>query len=141
MKIPLCSNEGEVGLAVCSRVIESELPENQNMKRLMVWIKEHLHEPISAEMLAREMKVSKRQLERLCQSHLSLSPAKLISREKMTAACDMLIETTKSITDIALELGFSDHSAFTRHFSKAMSISPRKYREIIAVKKCKGCDA
>jgi len=131
MKIPLFSNEEKVvGLAVVSRIIESELPENSNMKNMMLWIKDHLQEAISADMLAKEMRVSKRQLERLCQSHLSLSPAKLISREKMTAACDLLIESKKSITDIALELGFSDHSAFTRHFSKSMNLSPRKYREI-----------
>lgn len=131
MKIPLFSNENEVvGLALCSRIIESELPENETMQRMMMWIKAHLREPISAEQLAKEMSISKRQLERLCQSHLSLSPAKLISREKMTAACDMLLETSQSITEIALELGFSDHSAFTRHFSKAMSVSPRRYRDI-----------
>jgi len=135
MKIPLFSNTREVvGLALCSRIIESELPENSTVKKIMVWIRAHLSEPISTEGLAKEMRVSKRQLERLCQSHLSLSPAKLISREKMTAACDLLLDSQLSVTDIALDLGFSDHSAFTRHFSKVMNVSPKKYRDIYRLK-------
>jgi len=40
-----------------------------------------------------------------------------------------LLETRRSITEIALGAGFCDHSAFARHFRKQMGLSPRAYRE------------
>jgi len=33
------------------------------------------------------------------------------------------------VLEIALGVGFCDHSAFARHFRKQMGLSPRDYRE------------
>ena len=44
-------------------------------------------------------------------------------------ACRLLLETNKSITDIAFECGFNDSNYFGDSFRKIKGISPRKYRK------------
>ena len=42
---------------------------------------------------------------------------------------ELLLETNKSITDIAFECGFNDSNYFGDSFRKIKGISPRKYRK------------
>ena len=42
---------------------------------------------------------------------------------------ELLLETNKSITDIAFECGFNDSNYFGDAFRKAKGISPHKYRK------------
>lgn len=48
---------------------------------------------------------------------------------RISEACDLLGNGTKSITDIAHEVGFGSLRAFNRTFLKYMSQSPSNYRE------------
>ena len=41
----------------------------------------------------------------------------------------MLLETTDSVTDIAMAVGFSESSYFARTFKSKMGMSPLKYRK------------
>ena len=51
----------------------------------------------------------------------------LMSEFRMPA--DLLLETNRSITDIAFECGFNDSNYFGDAFRKAKGISPHKYRK------------
>ncbi len=48
---------------------------------------------------------------------------------RMALAQQALLHTTRSVSDIALEVGYSDTSAFTRAFTKVCGVSPRAFRE------------
>lgn len=50
---------------------------------------------------------------------------------RLKIAKNMLKETDLSITDIAMFLGYSEASAFVRHFKKNVGIPPRKFRFLI----------
>ena len=41
---------------------------------------------------------------------------------------ELLLETNKSITDIAFECGFNSVSSFNRSFKKVKGISPREFK-------------
>ena len=73
--------------------------------------------------------LSVRQFERNFLSTFRTTPKHYIMRLRVLLACDQLLETRRSITEIALAAGFCDHSAFARHFRKQMGLSPRAYRE------------
>jgi AraC-like DNA-binding protein len=60
--------------------------------------------------------------------YLGCSPFQYINRLRLSAATDALIQTDKSITEIALDLGFNDSNYFTRSFRKHSGLSPREYR-------------
>jgi transcriptional regulator GlxA family with amidase domain len=50
-------------------------------------------------------------------------------RLRLGAAHDLLTATTASISEIALECGFSDYSHFSRSFSKLYRETPSKVRD------------
>ena len=63
-----------------------------------------------------------------------VTPSRYIAMVRLNAACRMLVSTAKSISDIALEAGFYDHSFFTKQFAKYKGMAPkdfrRRYRDI-----------
>ncbi|MBM7069049.1 helix-turn-helix transcriptional regulator [Actibacterium sp. 188UL27-1] len=48
-------------------------------------------------------------------------------------AIEELLHTTKTVTDVALDLGFSSQASFTRFFSANVGIAPSEYRRVAHV--------
>ena len=46
----------------------------------------------------------------------------------MTLAIKLLTTSTRPLIDIALELGFEEHSHFTRFFTQHMAVPPSEFR-------------
>jgi len=53
----------------------------------------------------------------------------IIDHARFRLAVDYLRDSAKTVTDIALELGYSDSTAFTRAFHRMAGISPSRFRE------------
>jgi YesN/AraC family two-component response regulator len=51
-----------------------------------------------------------------------------INQVKIDYACNLLKDSTLSIIDIALEIGFDDQSYFTKVFKKQCGMTPKEYR-------------
>lgn len=58
-----------------------------------------------------------------------LTPGKFIRNFRLKHACQLLRSTTTSVTDIAIQIGFSSASYFTRCFIKEYNVSPSDYRK------------
>ncbi len=90
-----------------------------------------LHEregQLSIPELADELAVSQRHLERLYQNQVGISPkqyAQLLRVEKARLALKQLPE--RSITRLAVELGFYDQAHFIREFSAVIGLTPTAY--------------
>jgi AraC-like DNA-binding protein len=65
---------------------------------------------------------------RLFKRYLGCPPFQYINKLRLTEAADELTQTDKSVTDIALDLGFNDSNYFSRLFKKHLGLSPREYR-------------
>lgn len=71
-------------------------------------------------------------------SHFSLkfnetfhqSPIQYLISYRLDKACQMLIETSYTITDIGYKCGFNDSSYFTKKFIKYKNMTPKQYRSI-----------
>ena len=80
--------------------------------------------------LAREVGMSRRNFNRRFKEETSLTPSQFLGRRRIQLACQLLRnETEKNISDIALEIGFCDQSAFTTQFRERMGTTPYKYRQ------------
>jgi AraC-like DNA-binding protein len=73
--------------------------------------------------------MSHRQLNRRFKEATGLTPQQFMMRSRIERACEELRKTDRPLSDIAYELGFCDQSAFTAHFRKRMTLTPKKYRE------------
>lgn len=58
---------------------------------------------------------------------VGLSPGDYILRNKMAMAKDLLFSDKKSITDIAMQLGFSSHQHFSGTFKRYVGCPPSTY--------------
>lgn len=97
------------------------------------FIDDHLEDSdLDAERTARAFRISRRQLDRLlAQSATSFS--KLLMAKRLNRAADLLEDPKMaghSITRIALEVGFENHSFFARKFRERFGTTPRAYRSI-----------
>jgi len=78
--------------------------------------------------LAKESELTSQKLIRLTKKLYGITPTQLIAKIRIAAAFRPLEETNKSIADIALSCGFTDHSAFTRAFKASTGVTPSVYR-------------
>ena len=57
-----------------------------------------------------------------------MTPRSYLMKMRVMHACELLIDSEKPITEIALESGFYDHSDFARQFGKHMGQTASAYR-------------
>ena len=74
--------------------------------------------------------VSTDTLGRLVLEVFQVTPKQLLMKRRIDKACKLLEETLMSITEIAAECGYADHSAFSRQFRVATHITPAQYRAL-----------
>jgi AraC-like DNA-binding protein len=83
---------------------------------------------ISIQELCRIAKMSERNFFRNFKNSAGCSPLDYLRKIRIQRASEILLSTDKSISEIALECGFSDSNYFCRTFRKEMSTSPRQFR-------------
>ena len=65
---------------------------------------------------------------RLFGSVLGVTPHQYLVRSRLRRAARLLAAEERSITDVALDVGFGDLSNFVRTFHRAAGVSPRAFR-------------
>jgi AraC-like DNA-binding protein len=95
---------------------------------LVSYVKDNYRSQLNMNVLTGISGMSKSHVLRSFKQYLGCSPFRYINRLRLSAAADELIQTDKSITEIALDLGFNDSNYFTRSFRKYLGFSPREYR-------------
>jgi AraC-like DNA-binding protein len=81
-----------------------------------------------ASVVARALRISERQLERITHKVFGRGPQAWLSEQRLLASANMLKER-RSVKFVALELGFKQVSHFSRVFKLRHGISPREFLE------------
>lgn len=87
-------------------------------------------ESLRIEDIATKAGLSVYQFEQRVQRLFQMSPLQLLHKLRLDEATRLLRETDMSLADIAIETGWCDQSAFTRHFSRYAGMAPGKFRAI-----------
>ncbi|HEX5553750.1 MAG TPA: AraC family transcriptional regulator [Chitinophagaceae bacterium] len=90
-------------------------------------MKENSHLNFTAEELARTAGMSLSTFKRNFKKQFAISPGKWLREQRIVRARDMLGNPTKTISDIAFELGYSDVAAFSKAFKSATGYPPREF--------------
>ena len=134
-KIPLYGKDGTlIGTAGVSRRLDQHegqpLPAPYRaMSKLVEYVHENVSEPLAVDQLAKLAGMSVSTLERRFRSHLGTSPKRFILHSKVAAACERLLSTPMTISEISESLGYNEHASFTRAFTSVMHMSPTAYRK------------
>lgn len=106
-----------------------ERPDKANaLKDTLFYISEHIDEPLSVDMLADRIFLSKYYFIRLFKAETGYTPHEYILTTRVNAASRDLKSTDDPIKDIAVRNGFADESSFCTTFKKFMGVTPRSYR-------------
>ncbi|GEM_PF-5909413 len=103
---------------------------SQQRTLLDQYITHNIHLRPTPEDLANVLGYSKDYFSRTFKRTYGVSPRRWIVLERIRRASAMLLETEKSITQIAHELGYNDVYLFSRQFKQIQDYSPQKYRQM-----------
>lgn len=101
---------------------------DMRVRKAVQFIEHRLDAPPSVEAVARYAGVSARQLERLFCLEIGMGPAAFLRHLRLEYARWLLENSTRKITEIAIDTGFADNSHFSRDFRAAYGSSPRDFR-------------
>ena len=93
-----------------------------------MWIDARSHDDIGLDDVADEANLSPFHFLRLFSNVLGVTPHQYLVRSRLKRAARLLTEEERSVTDIALDVGFADLSNFVRTFHRAAGISPGRFR-------------
>lgn len=133
-KMPLLGHDGAVaGLVGISRDLRLPDMTSSDFEHISEAIRfaeqEVSQRPTIAE-LAKIAGMSIYQLDRRMQRVFGLTTGQWVLKTRISHASRELIETDKSVADVALEAGYADQSAFTRQFRRSTGLSPSEYRRL-----------
>ncbi|WP_026757635.1 GlxA family transcriptional regulator [Sediminimonas qiaohouensis] len=133
----------ELANAVADQLIYSSIRTDQDTQRLSVptrigvrhpklsqviqMMEANIEEPISPSILAREVGMSTRQLERLFRRYLNRSPKRYYMELRLSKARNLLMQTDMSVINVALACGFASPSHFSKCYRAHYDTTP--YRE------------
>ena len=133
----------ELANAVADQLIYSSIRTDQDTQRLSVptrigvrhpklsqviqIMEKNIEEPISPSVLARDVGMSTRQLERLFRRYLNRSPKRYYMELRLQKARNLLMQTDMSVINVALACGFASPSHFSKCYRAHYNTTP--YRE------------
>ncbi|MEL6620218.1 MAG: GlxA family transcriptional regulator [Pseudomonadota bacterium] len=143
LKIIADDHGEELANAVADQLIYSAIRTDQDTQRLSVptrigvrhpklsqviqIMEQNIEEPISPSILAKDVGMSTRQLERLFRRYLNRSPKRYYMELRLQKARNLLMQTDMSVINVALACGFASPSHFSKCYRAHYDTTP--YRE------------
>lgn len=121
----------EVRSSFESRVFHAEMGSqhpDEVVANIQSWLQQNLTEPLDVQKLAREAKLSVRQLSRRFKEVSGKTLGQYQQHLRCLEAKDLLKNTDMAIADIGVAIGYSDISYFGRIFQRYSEQSPKSYR-------------
>ena len=100
---------------------------HQTVLKAMAYVHAQYAEPISRSDVAKYVGLSERHLDRCFRQKVGVTPIAYLNRYRVKQAKALLEAGDKSITEVAMEVGFSSGSYFARVFRQEVGVSPRAY--------------
>jgi len=140
----------ELANAVADQLIYSSIRTDQDTQRLSVptrigvrhpklslviqMMEQNIEEPISPSILASDVGMSTRQLERLFRRYLNRSPKRYYMELRLQRARNLLMQTDMSVINVALASGFASPSHFSKCYRAQYDTTPYRERGAHAVR-------
>jgi PAS domain S-box-containing protein len=130
-KSPVHDKDGAIiGVAGVARDVEKSehvSREAQQMQSAIDHIHQNYQRKISIVELAQLSHLSLSQFERNFRRTFQQTPKKYIIKYRLFVACDLLKREQLSISDVAHQCGFYDHSSFSKKFFEYYGVRPKDF--------------
>lgn len=102
----------------------NQLPRHEEVLKAQIYVRRHINQKMSLKDVAAYLHLNASYFSRLFKQETGENFIEYVTRIKMEQAKDMIENTTKSIDQIAIELGFESKSYFIKTYKKQTQISP-----------------
>lgn len=131
-KLPLRDRQGNIiGLIGASQDLklpDLESDEYAELSRTIQSIEADLRSPVSVARMAEMARMSRYQLDRRMKVVFGLSAGQWLLKVRVHVAQQLLQQTDLPISQIAMRVGYSDQSAFSRQFRLSTGFTPHQFR-------------
>ena len=107
--------------------LQGGLPIRQ-LRKVEDFVREKLEDPISVESLASLVDLSPFHFSRVFKQATGMTPLEFVTRERITRAQQFMRETTRSLIEIALDVGYTSPSHFAQVFRRVVGVTPTTFR-------------
>ena len=116
---------------LCQRTGNAKIPAgvSSEIYRCVVYIKNHTNGPLNVDDIARQINRSRSYLMRRFKAEMGIQVNAFIMQCKLEEACEMLVYSSASLSDISAHLGYSSQSYFQNVFKNAYGLTPMQYRK------------
>ena len=103
-------------------------PTQQLVHKALAYLQEHYAAPLSRQQLAAHIGVHENYLTDCFHREMGITPIAYLTRYRITQARVLLDAGQRSITEVALAVGFADGAYFSRVFQREVGVSPSAYQ-------------
>ena len=100
-----------------------------SVNHIVTYIEHHYQEAISVDELSDMVGYSASHLHRIFKAQMGVGIVEYLNKYRIDKACIELLQTSKSITQVATDCGFLYVQNFSKTFKAYMDISPLQYRK------------
>ncbi|MGI5893835.1 MAG: helix-turn-helix domain-containing protein [Candidatus Merdivicinus sp.] len=99
--------------------------------KVQAYMTEHLAEALTLDQLATHFHMSKYHFAHCFRRETGYPPMEYLSRQRVAAACSLLLETDRTIRQISQDLGYTTPYYFSEQFKKMTGYAPIIYRRVM----------
>ena len=112
---------------LCATILPKSIPRPLNMA--LTLMENHIEEPMEIDEIASHVGVSRRQLERRFARYLNAAPNRYYLELRLTRARQLIVQSNRSLTDVALATGFVSYPHFYKRFKDLFGLPPMTFRD------------
>jgi len=111
-------------------IFHGGLPIRQ-LRKVEDYVRDHLAEEVPVERLAELVDLSPFHFSRVFKESTGISPLQFVVRERITRAQQLICETSRSLIEIALNVGYTSPSHFAQVFRRVVGVTPTQFRNAL----------
>jgi AraC family transcriptional regulator len=101
------------------------------LRKVEDYVSDHIGEEVSVEKLAELVELSPSHFSHVFKESTGMSPLRFVVRERITRAQQLIRETSRSLIEIALDVGYTSPSHFAQVFRRVVGVTPTQFRSAL----------
>jgi AraC family transcriptional regulator len=101
------------------------------LRKVEDYVSSYLAEEIAVEKLAELVELSPFHFFHVFKESTGMSPLQFVTRERITRAQQLIRETSRSLMEITLEVGYTSASHFAQVFRRVVGVTPSQFRKAL----------
>jgi len=107
---------------------------DERITEIAEYVNGNYSENVTLEGLSKRFYCSLSNISILFKRHMGVTFTQYLRKVRMEAACKLLVNTAKSVDEVANNVGYSDVRSFRLHFKSRYNVTPLKFRKMLGTR-------